>query len=238
MQEKEQNISPIKQRILSFIETLNISKREFYAEVGISRGTLESKTGITEDVLAKFIARYPHVSIDWLINGKGVMCINNKIDDPDNTISFKKYNLYESLPFENKDIVDEPKEYYRPIPFIPIKYESGMFSGEVRVYEKYYVIPELHGADFLITVHGESMYPNYRAGDIVACKKIEGYSCIQWGRVYVIDMAQGPIIKRIKPLNDDSSVLIVSDNPDFFEFELKKEDIRNLALVLGSIRAE
>lgn len=71
MQEKEQNISPIKERILYLIDTWSISKRDFYSKTGISRGTLESKTGITEDTLAKFIATYPEISLDWLILGKG-----------------------------------------------------------------------------------------------------------------------------------------------------------------------
>ena len=69
MQEKEQKISPIKQRILYYIEKLGCSKREFYKNTGISRGTLESKTGITEDILAKFIATYPTVDLYWLIKG-------------------------------------------------------------------------------------------------------------------------------------------------------------------------
>lgn len=80
MQEKEQKISPIKQRILQFADTLNISKREFYLQIGVSRGTLESKTGITEDVLAKFIAAFPDVSIEWLMQGKGDMLVNQTED--------------------------------------------------------------------------------------------------------------------------------------------------------------
>ena len=71
MQEKEQNISPIKERILYLIDTWSISKRDFYSKTGISRGTLESKTGITEDTLAKFITTYPEISLDWLILGRG-----------------------------------------------------------------------------------------------------------------------------------------------------------------------
>lgn len=69
MQEEKQNISPIKQRILSFAETLGISKREFYSQIGVSRGTLESKSSITEDVMARFIARFPQVSPSWLLTG-------------------------------------------------------------------------------------------------------------------------------------------------------------------------
>mgnify|MGYP000114477937 CR=1 FL=1 len=73
MQEKGQNISPVKRRILYFIDSLLISKREFYSKTGISRGTLESNTGITEDTMAKFIATFPEVSLDWLILGEGDM---------------------------------------------------------------------------------------------------------------------------------------------------------------------
>lgn len=68
---KRRNISPVKDRILYYIENLSISKREFYSKTGISRGTLESPTGITEDTLAKFIATYPEVSLEWLIRGEG-----------------------------------------------------------------------------------------------------------------------------------------------------------------------
>ena len=75
MQEKEQKISPIKQRILQFADNLNISKREFYAKIGVSRGTLESKTGITEDVT------FPDVSIEWLMQGKGRMKVDKEVVD-------------------------------------------------------------------------------------------------------------------------------------------------------------
>lgn len=80
MQAKEQKISPIKQRILQFADSLNISKRDFYAKIGVSRGTLESKTGITEDILAKFVATFPEVSIDWLMQGKGEMVKKNLLE--------------------------------------------------------------------------------------------------------------------------------------------------------------
>ena len=73
MQNKEQKISPIKQRILQFVDTLSISKRDFYAHIEVSRGTLEASSGITEDVLAKFIAKYPEINVEWLINGTGSM---------------------------------------------------------------------------------------------------------------------------------------------------------------------
>ncbi len=81
MQEKAQKISPIKQRILQYADSLGVSKRTFYSTINVSRGTLESPTGITEDVLAKFIAAYPTVSLQWLILGKGEIEESKKEDD-------------------------------------------------------------------------------------------------------------------------------------------------------------
>ena len=65
-----QNISPIKKRILQYIENKRITMRKFSVMSGISRGTLESKTGITEETLAKFLAVFPDIPLDWLILGK------------------------------------------------------------------------------------------------------------------------------------------------------------------------
>lgn len=88
MQAKEQNISPIKQRILYFAGTLGISKRDFYTKIGVSRGTLESKTGITEDVITKFFTTYPEVNVEWLMLGVGEMLKTkrtHKIQSDNNT---------------------------------------------------------------------------------------------------------------------------------------------------------
>lgn len=89
MQEKRHKISPIKQRILQFIEELGVSKREFYLRTSISRGTLESGTGITEDIIARFIATYQNVSPAWLLTGEGKMF---NVDEP------KKDDVASNLP--------------------------------------------------------------------------------------------------------------------------------------------
>jgi hypothetical protein len=90
MQEKEQKISPIKHRILQFAESLNISKRDFYAKIGVSRGTLEANSGITEDVMAKFIAVFPDISLDWLIMGKGPMLRDKQPAPEPTTVVYKR----------------------------------------------------------------------------------------------------------------------------------------------------
>lgn len=95
-----QYISPIKHRILQYIDTLDISKRDFYAKTGISRGTLESLTGITEETVAKFIAFYTEINPTWLLTGNGAMLNNKKDQIIDNQI-----HIIEEL---NVDYVDTP----------------------------------------------------------------------------------------------------------------------------------
>ena len=58
---------------MQFVDTLEISKRDFYDKTGISRGTLESQTGITEETLTKFFATYNNINPIWVLTGEGIM---------------------------------------------------------------------------------------------------------------------------------------------------------------------
>ncbi len=145
---------------------------------------------------------------------------------------------------ENKHVCEnEVKINHRQTPLIPIEAMAGNFHGEKSVMDydcEHYSIPDLEKADFLIRVKGNSMYPTYNSGDIVACRRINNIqdAFFQWGRVYVLDTDQGPIMKRIKPGTDHESITIVSDNPDFEPFQLHLSQIYRLALVLGCIKLE
>lgn len=214
MQEKIQNISPVKQRILHFASTLGCSKREFYKKIGVSRGTLESSTGATEDVVAKFIATFPEVNIDWLWTGKG--------------------DIYTSSPKIAKDTAAE-----KTIPRIPFEAAAGSLSiitqsiSETEC-ERFPVISRFPKYDFTIIVKGDSMQPEFHSGDELACRFVDSPSFIQWGRPHVLDTHQGVILKRI--YNKPDAILCRSENKEYEEFEIPKNEILHIALVVGSIR--
>lgn len=222
MQAKEQNISPIKQRILEFASTLGISKRDFYANIGVSRGTLESKTGITEDVVAKFIAKYPEVSPEWLLTGKG-----DTLKQPFDSNAF---------------FGGQTSPLYHPTstrPRIPYEAQAGSLSlvaqsATEAQCEKLPLITRFPRYDFTIIVQGESMEPNFKPGDEVACQMLRESSYIKWGHPYIIDSIDGVVLKRIYDAGD--KILCVSDNSLFGKFEIPKSEINHLALVVGLIR--
>ena len=67
------DFSNIKQNILQFIESQNISKNKLYEKTGISNGTLSQKGGMSESNIMKFLSAYTEVSAEWLLTGKGEM---------------------------------------------------------------------------------------------------------------------------------------------------------------------
>lgn len=218
MQGKIQNISPIKQRILQFVEYLNVTKREFYAKCGISRGTLENNTGITEESLAKLFATYKQVNPLWVVTGEGEMLRDEK-------------NVAKKV----------DAKCIGSIPLIPLNAFAGAVKGEMQVLEyecDHYVVPIFKEADFLIPVKGSSMIPKYSSGDIVACKRIPSDTFFQWNKVYVLDTEQGALIKRIKKAESPDHILLVSENDKYEPFELPINKINALAIVVGVIRLE
>lgn len=72
------NKSPIKYRILEYVTKNYSSKREFYIRAGISRGTLDNKSGITEDTLSKLFAFDKYLSPLWVLTGEGEMMKNDQ----------------------------------------------------------------------------------------------------------------------------------------------------------------
>lgn len=229
-------------RLKQFIETENISisalEKKISASDGMIRRAIRNSTDIQSKWLEKISDNYPDLNLTWLITGKGQM------------LKKRTPNVGESNDLspgrERISVVCEPIEKYRiptltGIPLLPINAIAGFFADDTSVLNNdctYYNVPLFHGADFMISVRGESMIPNFLPGDIVACQFISNESYIQWGRVYVFDTDQGPIIKRIKPSINDDSVLITSDNPEYAPFVLKKESIRRMALVLGFMRPD
>lgn len=215
-----------KERILHYIECKNIPKSKFYNDLGIKRGLLDSdklKASVTDVVIAKILAIYKDLNINWLLTGEGNM--------------LRAESEKENIPVAHPS--DSPTE---GIPLIPISAMAGAFTGEQTVLEyecERFVVPTFKGAEFLISVKGSSMYPKYNSGDIVACKRLPMDDIFfQWNKVYVLDTDQGPLIKRVKPGSDKEHVLIVSDNERYEPFELPLNRIYHVALVIGVIRLE
>lgn len=216
-----------KERLLALIDHFaNGNKTQFAGMIGVSPQGLSTwisrDTFDTERIYSKCVGVSPH----WLLTGEGPMLEN------DNTGCQRQIEPAHHVP----DNVQEG------IPLIPLSAMAGAFTGETSVMEyecERYVIPAFKGADFLIQIKGDSMQPTYYSGDLVACQRVPLNDLFfQWNKTYVLDTAQGPLIKRIMPGSDSSHVLIVSDNDSYPPFELSKSQFHGVALVRGLVRLE
>lgn len=288
MQENKQENSPIKKRILQYLNYKNISEYAFYKESGITRGILNQKTGISEDNLSKFLAYAQDISTSWVLLGQGNMIVtkNNIVESENaaakcssknavakdemqqqnvvakqkNNFSHPKFNMdfsedetyilrepecqfeyRQASDWQNKEFKAERGEKEHGIPLIPITAIAGPGAVvfEDLLIEQYYFIPELKNAEFMIRMKGNSMYPKYSSGDVLACIKVLDVKYFQWNKVYTIyTESQGVMIKRIHPGSGPDTIKLVSDNPNYPPFEVPREDIRAVALVVGCVRCE
>ena len=69
-----------KERILHYIECKNIPKSKFYNDLGIKRGLLDSdklKASVTDVVIAKILAIYKDLNINWLLTGEATFFVRS-----------------------------------------------------------------------------------------------------------------------------------------------------------------
>lgn len=237
MQALQQNISPIKQRILYFAGTLGISKRDFYSKIGVSRGTLESKTGITEDVLTKFFATFPEVNVEWIMSGIGDMIKTKRTPE----VIMSDFEPFSKGKDNKKTTVTQSvgNIFIDTRPRIPFDAAAGTLSAAISPVsdndcEQIPVIPTFPHYDFSIIARGDSMVPEFQSGDELACAFVKESSFVQWGRAHILDTTQGVILKKI--FNREGTILCRSINPDYPDIEIPKEDIYHIAIVVGLIR--
>jgi phage repressor protein C with HTH and peptisase S24 domain len=219
-------IATSKERIIKYLNFRNISLSKFYENTGLKRGLLDSDKlhqNITDKNIATIIASYHELNLEWLLTGKGSMLKSEE------TLSSKESG------------------YKKPfmVPLIPIEAIAGFPDNDTpgTRYEDcdLYAVPEFEksGFEFVIRVSGSSMYPKYSSGDILACRKVKDILFFQWGKVYVIDSSQGPLVKRVFEHDNPELLLLVSENKEKYPpFSLPKSDVRSLSLVLGVIRME
>lgn len=163
-----------------------------------------------KDVLVKILSKFPEVDANWLLMDFGEMLKQINNSSPSIT---KPRIPYTAAAGSITNALDGVKEY--DCEQIPV----------IQSFPKY---------DFTIVVRGDSMQPNILGGDEVACKKIDEKSFLQWGKVHVLDTAQGIIVKRI--YEDGDKIKCVSYNPEYPPFSIDKKDIYSYNLVVGLLR--
>ena len=222
-------------RLRKFLDFQGISVRQFEAMIGSSDGKIAkfmaTNSSLKSDTLNKIMEVFPQLSIEWLISGEGEMLKSSADGSLSNTKELRR----------NYEGTSDQKR----LPLVTQKAVAGFGNADFAIHEadvkEYYIVPKFryHQVDFMIEISGSSMYPKYNSGDVVACTILRDGAFIQWNKCHVVATRdQGILCKRLMPGSSDNYLKMVSDNENYPPFEVPKDDITGIALVVGVIRLE
>lgn len=231
-----------KDRIKLYISHLGISIKAFEEKSNLSNGYISSmRKGIGHRAIEQISDAFPQLNIAWLLTGEGEMIKNNNIDKPIKPNRFKipppeVIKKWENMNHQECNSINRTDDdiYYTYL--LPMRAMGGSLAmaaeaAMMRDCEK--IISPIGRVDFAITITGESMTPEYPNGSQVLIKKVNEQAFIEWGRVYVLDTCNGPVIKKLMPsMRGDDHVMCVSINPDYPPFDVNKADVFGVYQVL------
>lgn len=193
----------------------------FAREIGVTEGTVRKFLlggGIKSDIIMTLAEKYA-ISPTWLLLGEG----GKYLDDSPSSLS--------------------PAHIGEGLPLLPIDAWAGQYTGGTDPILpencQWFTIPAFSSANFLVTVRGDSMIPQYLCGDIIACRNVSLTNIwFQWGKTYLINTDQGTLLKKIIQGPNEETITLISTNPNYAPIDLCKTDIISIAIVQGLIRVE
>ena len=218
------------ERLYQYFDNKNIKSTRFEKDLGMSNGYLgimrKRDADLGSSVLELIKNNCRDLNPEWLLTGKGNMLTENKEAT--------------SAPVVAKSEIKTGEE---SIPLINIDAVAGFGNGTFTLSEKdiqaYYQVPDFNGIDFMVRVKGNSMYPKYSSGDIIACRIIKESGFIQWNKPHLIaTREQGLLVKRLRKCDTPDCILAVSDNTHYEPFEIPQKEITGIAIIIGVISLE
>lgn len=200
-----------KEKINQYLNIKGVSPTKAEGMLNWGKGALTKSSSMSTDKLEEFLLLFNDLSSEWLLRGKGEMIKS-------------KANI-------SSPLVTRPRIPYTAAAGAITNALDGIKENEC---EQIPVVPSFPDYDFTIIIKGDSMEPKYEGGDEVACKRVDHTSFIQWGKVHVLDTAQGIVIKRI--YEDGDKIKCVSYNPEYPPFSIDKSEIYSINLVVGLLR--
>ena len=207
----------LQDRIRQFISYIGLTVSEFEGKAGLSNGSVSKMgDGTRRTTIDKISNSFPELSKVWLLTGEGEM-------------------LTTDAPVVEQRKQESEENEGKLIPLLPLSAEGGSLDGfdnlGVSLPDCEVIYSPIRDADMAITVSGKSMEPDYPEGCRVVVKRINHALFIEWGREYVLDTANGIVLKTLEPSDDPNFIRCTSLNPDqrrYAPFEIPKESVRGV----------
>jgi phage repressor protein C with HTH and peptisase S24 domain len=202
---------------------------------------------------ARYILKQNCVNLSWLAEQLNIL--PQSLQSRLNASEFKVAYQMEINALLGKRIfdVDMPStivEVQGRIPVIDMRVSAGfgvsLLDGNEQRINEYVTMEGLNGC-VGVYVYGESMLPEYKAGDIVFVRQVIDADSIDYGRPYIIVTRDDRVLKCIYPSKHDADLLrLTSLNEEttrhgdrlFPDREIRKDNILFIYKVVGLFRRE
>ena len=205
----------VKDRLTKFRQYKNLGQGKFEKLSGLSNGYLtQLRKAPGSEKLQRILCAFPELNRTWLLTGEVDMLIGEQVEQTMQSSTESDIHL---------------------IPLLPVSAQGGSlndFVVSIKESSCEKIISPIKGADYAMSVSGESMAPEYPSGSQILIKRIDEKAFIDWGRVYVLDTCNGTVIKRLFPSETADKVLCKSINPEFPPFEVSLSDVYAVYRVL------
>lgn len=242
-------LSPVKERLLEYLEINDISRESFYRRTGFSASNFKGvglRSALGSDKISEVLALYPDLNPTWLITGCGEMQIpvsasgNMPVAYPAMTempggsvadiyadyqagksvCALQAVPLYDFDPMDGLQALDR-----QPAPMCRI------------------ALPAEPACDGALRIAGSSLPPLFEQGDILLYRqvgKIPGE--LLPGKTYLLSLGDGKgdqaVLKTVRKSRNEEQVRLESPDPRLVSIDVAASEIHAALLVCGSIRYE
>ncbi len=195
------------------------SQKKFADKLEIGQSSLsgiikeKSKLGVSNAIKFK-LSQLFGVNRAWLTTGVGEPFVKEEVNPDERGVPYYNIDIADA-DLGSLLVMEEKPEYF--VNYRPFNDCSAYFP-----------------------VFGDSMYPRYASGEIIAVKEIRNLEVIQWGEAYVVLTSETSnglrSIKTLHEHNDPQKLILKSTNPNFRgDTVIKKSDILSLYIIKGKI---
>lgn len=240
-------LSPIKIRILKFLEISNITRESFYRATNISASNFKGsglRSELGGDKIAKILACYPTLNPDWLITGRGPMLLGDAVAGAPVPYSHTEEHLTGNV--ADVTLMHDPgaSENLQAVPLyqLPAAGLSALLGNAAyRTPLCHIFLPGLPSCDGALRITGDALHPILKHGDIVFYKEVADLpDGILQGELYLlsfrVDGNEYVILRYVEQGSDKAHVRLVSRNPHLAPKEIPVSSILAAALVRASVR--
>jgi transcriptional regulator with XRE-family HTH domain len=125
------------------------------------------------------------------------------------------------------------------IKVVPVTAQAGFLSGLEDIDESQLdtiQLPLFSGKDlYMIMAEGQSMDPTIQPGTHLIVREIKEKHNVRQNIPYVLVTEDGVVIKRLKDADNPENFALVSDNPEYYPYQVQKASIRSVWNIEGKI---